>query len=299
MPLNEIEWQTLNKFRSHSEQGNSVETSDSSILETSLYVTLRAMQSIRNARIFPDQLEVNYKPDSSPVTNFDIAIEQQARNDFQKRLPELNFLGEEFGGTLKPNDINIAMDPIDGTQNFISHAQNNAIALAILKGRETILGIVANPATGEIAYAQNDDPTRLIQLDMFGQQDQGRNLPSIQPSRAQKILVDLQPRKGKNEVQSMLHEAWKEGTISHLKGTAGSPALGLMETAKGHYLYINPWSETPSSPFDLAPGVKLVQNAGGFIAGMKDPIGHQGTFVAGVNKEHTKALYNITKTEEL
>ena len=66
--------------------------------------------------------------------------------------------------------------------------------------------------------------------------------------------------------------------------------MALLEAAKGHYIYVHPWQTTPSRAFDLAAGIKLVENARGRVIDLKgdrvNPVGHSGVFIAGVNAQH-------------
>ena len=63
----------------------------------------------------------------------------------------------------------------------------------------------------------------------------------------------------------------------------------LLEAAKGKFVYVNIWSKSPAQPWDLVAAVMLVRGAGGDVVDIQgspvDALGHQGPFVAGVDKE--------------
>lgn len=48
------------------------------------------------------------------------------------------------------------LDPVDGTTNLIHDYQNSAISLALIDNSEIILGIIYNPFSDEMFYAEKD-----------------------------------------------------------------------------------------------------------------------------------------------
>lgn len=64
--------------------------------------------------------DVKFKEDGSPVTSADLAIESLLKGLFNQYLPDFKFVGEESECTsdFLPNCV--VVDPIDGTENFIS-----------------------------------------------------------------------------------------------------------------------------------------------------------------------------------
>ncbi len=65
------------------------------------------------------RLRVEQKPDASPVTEADRAIETMARELVRKRQPALGMLGEEQGEVAGATGARLIIDPIDGTRNFV------------------------------------------------------------------------------------------------------------------------------------------------------------------------------------
>src|SRR5262245_39521318 len=66
-----------------------------------------------------DGLRVEEKPDLSPVTEADQAIEETARALVRQKHPDLGILGEEMGATAGTNGSRLIIDPIDGTRNYV------------------------------------------------------------------------------------------------------------------------------------------------------------------------------------
>ena len=93
-------------------------------------------------------LRVQEKPDLSPVTEADQAIEAMARTAVRQNHPELGVLGEEEGEAPGPTEARLIIDPIDGTRNFVRGIPVFATLLAIEAGGEVVAGVASAPALG-------------------------------------------------------------------------------------------------------------------------------------------------------
>jgi len=91
-------------------------------------------------------LHVAEKPDLSPVTQADQAIEAMARKLVRETHPELGVLGEEEGEAAGTTETRLIIDPIDGTRNFVRGIPVFATLLAIETGGEVVAGVVSAPA---------------------------------------------------------------------------------------------------------------------------------------------------------
>src|SRR3989441_13275697 len=85
-------------------------------------------------------LRVQEKPDLSPVTEADQAIEAMARAAVRQNHPELGVLGEEEGEAPGSTEARLIIDPIDGTRNFVRGIPVFATLLAIEAGGEVVAG---------------------------------------------------------------------------------------------------------------------------------------------------------------
>jgi histidinol-phosphatase len=92
--------------------------------------------------------EVHEKPDLSPVTEADLAIEAMFREAVTERFPDDAVLGEEGGGRETKGRVWV-IDPIDGTRNFVDGVPLWATLIALRIGGEGTLGVVSAPAIGE------------------------------------------------------------------------------------------------------------------------------------------------------
>jgi histidinol-phosphatase len=91
-------------------------------------------------------LPVDAKPDLSPVTEADRAIEVMARALVRERAPDLGVLGEEQGEPPGTPESRLIIDPIDGTRNFVRGIPIFATLLAIEADGEVVAGVVSAPA---------------------------------------------------------------------------------------------------------------------------------------------------------
>jgi histidinol-phosphatase len=92
-------------------------------------------------------LRVEEKPDLSPVTEADRAIEAAARALVRQRHPELAILGEEEGGQAGADGApRLIIDPIDGTRNYVRGIPVFGTLLAVEENGEIVAGLASAPA---------------------------------------------------------------------------------------------------------------------------------------------------------
>ena len=91
-------------------------------------------------------LRVEEKPDLSPVTEADRAIEAIARALVRERHPALGVLGEEQGDTTGSAETRLIIDPIDGTRNFVRGVPVFGTLLAVEAGGGVVAGVASAPA---------------------------------------------------------------------------------------------------------------------------------------------------------
>src|SRR6266542_3322940 len=92
--------------------------------------------------------EVRRKPDSTPVTEADLAVEAMVRDRLAEEFPADAVLGEEHGRRGSGGRVWV-VDPIDGTKNFAAGIQIWGTLLALVVDDEPVVGVVGAPAIGE------------------------------------------------------------------------------------------------------------------------------------------------------
>lgn len=113
-----------------------------------LAVALRladAADEITLSRFQASDLVVDRKPDRTPVTDADTAVEDTVREILEELRPGDAVFGEERGGSLGDGRTWI-LDPIDGTKNFLRGNPVWATLIALVDGGSPVVGVVSSPA---------------------------------------------------------------------------------------------------------------------------------------------------------
>ncbi|TFD52647.1 histidinol phosphatase [Cryobacterium sp. Hh7] len=111
-----------------------------------------AADAISRARFTALDLVVTTKPDRTPVTDADRAVERAIRDRLAKQRPDDGILGEEFG-TAGSTTRQWIIDPIDGTAGFLRGIPIWATLIALAIDGVPVLGVVSAPALGKRWWA--------------------------------------------------------------------------------------------------------------------------------------------------
>jgi myo-inositol-1(or 4)-monophosphatase len=195
-------------------------------------------------------LPVRSKGMQDVVTEADVAVEELIRRRLVERFPGDAFVGEETARTAPaPGQGVWVVDPIDGTQPFISGMTGWCVSIAFVLDGALEFGFVASPAQGELfaggrgrAATLNDVPVRL------------------HPGRALTdgiVAVGYSPRIGPADILPVFDRLLTAGGTYFRNG---SGALGLCYVACGRLLgYVEPHIDS----WDCLGGVAAVLAAGG------------------------------------
>jgi len=102
--------------------------------------------ALTTARFGALDLRIDTKPDLTPVTDADRAVESALREALVRDRPDDSVLGEEFGGTSTFSGRQWVIDPIDGTKNFVRGVPVWASLIALLHDGVPSVGVVSAPA---------------------------------------------------------------------------------------------------------------------------------------------------------
>ena len=91
-------------------------------------------------------LRIETKPDLTPVTDADEAVEEAIRSILARERPGDAIFGEEQGGTPVFEGRQWVIDPIDGTKNFVRGVPVWASLIALMEDGVPIVGMVSAPA---------------------------------------------------------------------------------------------------------------------------------------------------------
>ena len=196
---------------------------------------------------------VTVKGASDYVTEADKGVQNFIQKALKEKYPEIQFLGEE-----KNNDgidfsgLVWVLDPVDGTTNLIHDYRRSSISLALMENGRTVLGIVYQPYTEELFYAEKGKGAFLN-----GQQ--------IHVSRAQAMdecmfAFGTAPYEKEKYGEECFRKIYGVFMDSQDIRRSGSAAIDMAETAAGR---IDGFFEPKLSIWDYAEGRLLVAEAGG------------------------------------
>ncbi|MEI8000879.1 MAG: histidinol-phosphatase [Actinomycetes bacterium] len=111
-----------------------------------------AADAITMARFRARDLAFSTKPDRTPVTEADHAVEEMVRAALARARPADGIVGEEFGVSGSGHRRWI-VDPIDGTKSFLRGSPPWATLLALQVDGEIRLGVASAPALGRRWWA--------------------------------------------------------------------------------------------------------------------------------------------------
>jgi histidinol-phosphatase len=131
---------------------------DASALAADLDLARRiadAADAVTLGRFRASDLTIERKPDRTPVTDADVACEDEVRRLLAAERPDDAVLGEERGGGVGEDGTARLwiVDPIDGTKNYSRGVPVFATLLALVSGGEPTVGVVSAPALGRRWWA--------------------------------------------------------------------------------------------------------------------------------------------------
>jgi histidinol-phosphatase len=97
-------------------------------------------------------LQVDTKPDLTPVSDADRAVEQAVRRHLGSARPADAVLGEEYGAS-GDGPRRWVVDPVDGTKNFVRGVPVWATLVALQVEQSVAVGVVSAPALGRRWWA--------------------------------------------------------------------------------------------------------------------------------------------------
>ena len=263
-------------------------------MNPTLNIALRAARSAGNVIIRNlgklDTLAIHTKSRNDFVTEVDRQAEQEIIYILSKAFPSHGILAEE-SGFHEGDENQWIIDPLDGTTNFLHGFPQFAVSIALRHKGRLEHGVVYDPLRQEIFSASrgagatlNDQRLRVTNRKTLD----GSLLGTGFPFKSQQHL----------EVYLEMFRALFPQTAGIRR--AGSAALDLAYVAAGR---LDGFWEIGLSPWDMAAGVLLIQEAGGLTSDFSGGHDHMesGNIVAGNPKLFAEILKTIRPyvTEEL
>lgn len=197
------------------------------------------------------------------VSHVDRTAEEKLVLGLSEILPEAGFLTEEQTIATEQKEFMWVIDPLDGTTNFIHQLPVYSISLALLHNGLPVIGVVFEPNRHELFYTWKDGGAflngRIIRVK---QNDELRN----------SLLATGFPYYDFEHMQNYLNTLQEFLRATRGMRRMGSAAVDLAYVACGRF---DGFFEYGLSPWDVAAGVLLVQEAGGSVStfsGVGNPI---------------------------
>ena len=185
------------------------------------------------------------------VTDADLASEKYIVEALQKVFPEHGIYAEEGRRASSEGDLIWFVDPLDGTTNFAHRVPYFSVSLALIKGKEILLGVVYNPLSGECYTAERGKGAFLN-----GEKITISKTASLQKS----LLVTGFSYSITTDTNDNMKTFEKVTKASQGVRRMGSAALDLCYVACGRF---DAFWERRLQTYDMAAGALVVLEAGG------------------------------------
>ena len=213
-----------------------------------------------------------------PVTTSDRAFEKFIRSKIQKKFPDHQVIGEEFGYKKSKSDFTWVIDPIDGTRSFVigNPTWSNLISLNY-KGYP-ILGLANFPV-----------------LKKYYLQDSDKNAYVVDNGKKQKISVNRKVTVSNLKLSAAFHGALsldqqkKIPKILKLMQFPCSDALSYSHLAEGR---LDAVMQCSNKIWDIHPLIPIIKAAGGLVStwSNKDAVNAGNILVSSNQSIHNKFL---------
>lgn len=234
--------------------------------------------------------EINEKSRNDLVTAADRAAEQAILTEIERRFPDHAVLAEESGWTRRDDDRPTwIVDPLDGTTNFVHGIPQFAVSVGVAVAETVSWGVILDPVKGDVFRAGrgqgatwNGKPCRVTSRAGL----EGALVATGFPFKAHELL---------DPYLAIFREVFLRCKAIRRPGAA---ALDLAYTACGLY---DGFFEFRLSPWDLAAGSLLVEEAGGIVSDMDGGRDFMatGNMLCGTPGVHAELLQVVSSKQPL
>ncbi len=254
----------------------------SPLIDAMLGAALAAGEGLKRDFAALGQLRVQSKAGlDDKFSEADLRAEQTVRDMLSSFRPAYGFLGEE-GGMVEGSDKDHVwiVDPLDGTTNFLIGLPFYAVNIALARGGEVVAGVTHIPRINETFWAERGQGAFLNGSRLRVSPRQGM----IEAVLGVGIPFASKPRHGQFAAEMQRLTPLVSG-IRRL----GAGAIDMAYVACGRF---DAYWEQSVSPWDIAAGVVIVEEAGGIVT---DTLGgklnlHGGTVLASTPQLHAELV---------
>ena len=244
----------------------------SALLNVMIAAARKAARSLRRDFGEIEKLQVSLKGPANFVSAADHRAEEVLRAELARARPGYGFLGEE-GGRQEGSDKSHCwiVDPLDGTTNFLHGIPQFAISIGLEREGTIVAGVIYNPANEELFMAERGKGAFL--------NDQ-RLRVAARKRLAESVVACGLPHLGRGDLALFRKElAAVQEKVAGIR-RFGAAALDLAWVAAGR---LDAFWERNLSPWDMAAGLVMVREAGGFVSDLdgREDIFAKGEIIAG------------------
>ncbi len=253
----------------------------SALLNVMVRAATRAARTLQRDFGEVEALQVSRKGPADFVTASDRRAEEIIRTELEKARPDYSFLMEESGETIgKDAQHRWIVDPLDGTTNFLHGIPLFAISIGLERQGRMQAAVVYNPISDELFTAERGTGAFL---------NDRRIRVAARTKLGECVVATGVPHLGRGDHQLFLKEVAR--VMPEVAGIrrCGAASLDLAWLAAGRF---DGFWERDLSPWDMAAGMLLIAEAGGFatdLDGGADIFG-TGTIAAGNDTVHRELL---------
>lgn len=200
-----------------------------------------------------DQIKIATKAENDFVSEIDRQAENEIIYTLQKSFPDHGILAEE-SGRQQGNDYLWIIDPLDGTTNFIHGFPQFAVSIALQYKGRLEQAVVYDPLSQELFTASRGSGAQL---------NERRIRVSKRSDLNGALLGTGFPFKKQQHLDVYLETFKALFPMTAGIRRAGSAALDLAYVAAGR---LDGFWEIGLSPWDMAAGVLIIQEAGGLVS---------------------------------
>jgi myo-inositol-1(or 4)-monophosphatase len=223
------------------------------LLNIAVKAARRAGSIINRAALDRSALEVRSKNKNDFVTQIDKASEAAIIDVIRKAHPDHAILAEESGASAQKSEYCWVIDPLDGTTNFIHGFPQYCVSIAVQHRGVTAHGVVYDPTKNELFTASKGRGAFL---------DDRRIRVSRCPHLKEALVGTGFPFKELSRIDLFMKQMRYLMENSAGMRRAGAAALDLAYVAAGR---MDAFWEMGLSPWDMAAGALMVQEAGGLV----------------------------------
>ncbi len=205
-----------------------------------------------------ENLQVSLKGPGDFVTASDKKVEKILIEELQKARPKFSILSEEIGEIKNDEEFKWIIDPIDGTANFLHGIPHFAISIGLEHKGEIICGIIYDPIKDEMFVAEKGNGSYL---------NNQRMRVSGRSKLKDCIIFTGGPKRDSKDKDIVLKEYnnFSSEVLIPIR-KLGSASLDMAYVAAGR---CDGFWQRNLSYWDIAAGIILVKEAGGFITDFK------------------------------